>query len=130
MFGVSRRIAVVIDDDIKPLPIILMPDNKFRMAWNIVTMILLLYTASFVPYRTSFIEVAPKGLVIWEWIVDALFIIDIFINFVSAFENQDKNIEVRLKVIASTYIQSWFLFDLTAVFPFQLLENSDVDSLM
>jgi len=104
MFGVSRRIAVVIDDDIKPLPIILMPDNKFRMAWNIVTMLLLLYTASFVPYRTSFIEVAPNGLVVWEWIVDGLFIIDIFINFVSAFENQDKNIEVRMKVIASTYI--------------------------
>ena len=130
MFGVSRRIAVVIDDDIKPLPIILMPDNKFRMAWNIVTMLLLLYTASFVPYRTSFIEVAPNGLVVWEWIVDGLFIIDIFINFVSAFENQDKNIEVRMKVIASTYIQSWFFFDLTAVFPFQLLENSDVAQLM
>jgi hypothetical protein len=130
MFGVSRRIAVTVDEDIKPLRIILMPDNKFRMAWNIITMLLLLYTASFVPYRTSFIDVAPNGLVIWEWIVDALFIIDIFINFVSAFENQDKNIEVRLKVIASTYIQSWFLFDLTAVFPFQLLENSDVDSLM
>jgi hypothetical protein len=48
--------------------------------------------------------VAPYGLVAWEWIVDSLFIIDIFINFVSAFENQDKNIEVRLKVIASTYI--------------------------
>ena len=130
MFGVSRRIAVTVDEDIKPLRIILMPDNKFRMAWNIITMLLLLYTASFVPYRTSFIDVAPNGLVIWEWIVDALFIIDIFINFVSAFENQDKNIEVRLKVIASTYIQSWFLFDLTAVFPFQLLENSDVASLM
>jgi len=68
--------------------------------------------------------VAPKGLVIWEWIVDALFIIDIFINFVSAFENQDKNIEVRLKVIAAMYIQSWFLFDLAAVFPFQLLEGT------
>ena len=101
-----------------------MPDNKFRMAWNLVTMLLLLYTASFVPYRTSFIEVAPSGLVVWEWIVDALFIFDIFINFVSAFENQDKNIEVRLKVIAAMYIQSWFLFDLAAVFPFQLLEGT------
>jgi hypothetical protein len=125
MFGASRQIAVDIEEEIEPLPIILLPDNKFRMAWNLVTMILLLYTASFVPYRTSFIDDAPPGLETWEWIVDALFLIDIFINFVSAYENSDKNIEVRLKVIAQTYITSWFFFDLAAVFPFQLLEGQN-----
>jgi hypothetical protein len=124
MFGASRRVAVDIEDEIEPLPFILLPDNKFRMAWNVVTMILLLYTASFVPYRTSFIEEAPPGLVAWEWIIDALFVIDIFINFISAYENTDKNIEVRLKEIARTYVLTWFLFDLAAVFPFQLLEDS------
>jgi hypothetical protein len=118
MLGASRRVAVDIEDEIEPLPIILMPDNKYRMAWNVVTMILLLYTASFVPYRTSFIENASPGLVAWEWIVDALFVIDIFINFISAYENSDKNLEVRLKEIAKTYIFTWFFFDLLAVFPF------------
>ena len=92
MFGASRRVAVEIEDEIVPLPIILLPENKFRMAWNVVTMILLLYTASFVPYRTSFIETASSGLVVWEWIVDALFFVDIFINFISAYENTYKNI--------------------------------------
>jgi hypothetical protein len=87
MFGLSRRIDVEVEEEIIPLPFILMPDNKFRMAWNIVTMLLLLYTASFVPYRTSFIDVAEPGLVIWEWMVDALFMCDILINFISAFEN-------------------------------------------
>lgn len=118
MFGSSRRIAVQIEDEMTPLPIVLLPDNKLRMAWNLVTMLLLLYTASFVPYRTSFIEDAPPGLATWEWIVDALFCIDIFINFISAYENSDKNIEIRLKVIAQTYITTWFFFDLAAVFPF------------
>jgi hypothetical protein len=118
MFGASRRVAVDIEDEIDPLPFILLPDNKLRMAWNVVTMILLLYTASFVPYRTSFIEEAPPGLVAWEWVIDALFMIDIIINFISAYENTDKNIEVRLKEIARTYILTWFLFDLAAVFPF------------
>jgi hypothetical protein len=97
MFGASRSIKVEIEEDIIPLPFILLPENKFRMAWNIVTMILLLYTASFVPYRTSFVEDAPPGLVAWEWIVDALFIVDIIINFISAYENSDKNLEVGLK---------------------------------
>lgn len=118
MFGASRSIKVEIEDEIEPLPIILLPENKFRMAWNLVTMVLLLYTASFVPYRTSFIEDAPPALIAWEWVVDALFVIDIVINFISAYENSDKNLEVRLKEIARAYVTSWFVFDLAAVFPF------------
>jgi hypothetical protein len=62
-------------------------------------------------------------LIAWEWVVDALFVVDIFINFISAYENSDKKIEVRMKDIAKTYIFTWFLFDLAAVFPFQLLEG-------
>jgi len=118
MFGASRRVAVDIEEDIEPLPFILLPDNRFKMVWNGITMLLLFYTASFVPYRTSFIDDASQGLIVWEWIIDALFMADIFINFISAYENTDKNIEVRLKLIARTYIFSWFFFDLTAVFPF------------
>lgn len=100
MFGASRRVAVEIEEEVEPLPFILLPDNKIRMGWNLVTLILLLYTASFVPFRTSFIDEASLSLTVWEWIVDALFFIDIFINFISAYENSDKNIEVRLRVIA------------------------------
>lgn len=118
MFGASRGIELDIEEEIEPLPIILMPENKLKMAWNLVTLALLLYTATFVPYRTSFIEKAPPGLAVWEWIVDTLFCVDIFINFISAYENSDKNIEVRMKVIAKSYITSWFFFDLAAVFPF------------
>jgi hypothetical protein len=71
-----------------------------------------------VPFRTSFIDEASLSLTVWEWIVDALFFIDIFINFISAYENSDKNIEVRLRVIAQNYVSSWFFLDLLAVFPF------------
>lgn len=59
-----------------------------------------------------------EGLEYWEWMVNSFFALDIFINFISAFENSDKNIEVRLGVIAKFYISSWFLIDLVAVFPF------------
>ena len=50
---------VDIEEERVPLPFILLPDNKIRMAWNMVIVSLLLYTASFVPYRTSFIDDAP-----------------------------------------------------------------------
>ena len=123
MFGATRRIAVEIDEEIEPLPFILMPDSRLRMFWNIVTLLLLLYTATFVPYRTSFIDISPPGLDAWEWAVNALFMVDIVVNFISAYENSDKNIEVRLKMIAKTYAQTWFLLDACACFPFQLFEG-------
>ena len=96
-----------------------MPESKFKMFWNIVTLILLLYTATFVPYQTSFVDTSSSpGLQAWEWVVNGIFGFDVIVNFFSAFENSDKNIEVRFVVIARNYIQSWFLLDVLASFPF------------
>lgn len=118
MFGASRKIELDIDVEIKPLPFILMPHNGLKMFWNFIIMLLLLYTATFVPYRTAFIDDAPQALVDFEWFVDALFIFDLIINFISAYEDRDKNIEVRLKYIAINYIKTWFFLDIAACIPF------------
>ena len=112
-------------EEIKPMFFILMPESSFKMFWNVITLILLMYTASFVPYQTSFIESNSNiSLAVWEWVVNCLFGLDIIINFISAFENSDKNIEVRFTVIARNYIQSWFILDVLASFPFQLIGSS------
>lgn len=112
-------------EEIKPMFLILMPESRFKMFWNIITLLLLMYTATFVPYQTSFIESNPSlSMAVWEWAVNVLFGLDIIINFLSAYENSDKNIEVRFTVIARNYIQSWFVLDVLASFPFQLLESS------
>jgi len=125
MFGASRKIDLDIEEDITPLPFILLPENYIKMTWNFVIMFLLLYTATFVPYRTAFIDDVSTGLANFEWLVDALFIFDLFINFISAYEDRDKNIEVRLKWIALNYFKTWFFLDVAACIPFQLLESGD-----
>ena len=118
MFGAQNKIDLDIEEEIIPLPFILLPENKFKMLWNFITMILLLYTASFVPYRTAFIDDSPSSLATLDWVIDSLFMFDILVNFISAYEDRDKNIEVRLKMITIEYIKSWFFFDLAAVMPF------------
>lgn len=35
---------------------VIMPDSPFKIFWNIVTIILLIYTAIFVPYNVAFNE--------------------------------------------------------------------------
>jgi hypothetical protein len=50
LFGASRRVGVEIVEETKPMFLILMPESRFKMFWNVITLILLMYTASFVPY--------------------------------------------------------------------------------
>ncbi len=118
IFGASKKIDLDIEEEIVPLPIVLMPENPIKMFWNFVIMLLLIYTATFVPYRTAFIDEAPEELLDWEWCVDALFMFDLIVNFISAYEDRDKNIEVRMKLIALSYIKSWFFLDIAACIPF------------
>lgn len=118
MFGASRKIDLDIEEEIIPLPFVLLPENYIKMSWNFVIMFLLLYTATFVPYRTAFIDDVSPELANFEWCVDALFMFDLIVNFISAYEDRDKNIEVRLKFIAINYIKSWFFLDLAACIPF------------
>mmetsp|Transcript_3992 Transcript_3992/g.6006 ORF Transcript_3992/g.6006 Transcript_3992/m.6006 type:complete len:88 (+) Transcript_3992:1578-1841(+) len=86
--------------------------------WNIIMILLLAYTASFLPYRTAFVDEDSDGFNILENIIDVLFILDLFVNFVSAYTDQDKNLETRPKVIAMEYLRSWFFFDAFACIPF------------
>ncbi len=95
-----------------------MPQSKFKLAWNIIIILLLLYTATYMPYRICFIDDASTGLLLgWEYLADVLFFLDIFINFISALELPDGTIDPRLKSIARAYVKSWFFLDLCATFP-------------
>lgn len=79
--------------------------------------VLLLYTATFTPYRTAFIEEGGLALLIIDYVVDFLFFLDILVNFISAIELNNKVLEVRWPHIAFKYFRTWFFLDIIAVFP-------------
>ena len=37
-------------------PLVLFPTSPFKLVWNVIIIILLLYTATYVPYATAFIN--------------------------------------------------------------------------
>lgn len=98
---------------------IIMPHSLFKSVWNVVLIVLLIYTATYMPYKICFIDEPTSTSEIIDSVVDWLFAIDIIVNFISAVELADGNIAIQPKPIANMYIRSWFLFDLVAVFPFQ-----------
>jgi hypothetical protein len=105
---------------------LLHPHSRFKIFWNIVTLLLLIYTASFVPFKIAFLDTTVMSVVVIDYIVDFLFATDIFVNFFCAYYDDDRNLIVDRKVIAIRYLKSWFIFDLIVCFPMQLvLPNSD-----
>jgi|LauGreDrversion4_2_1035121.scaffolds.fasta_scaffold79409_6 hypothetical protein len=101
-----------------------MPDSPLISFWNIVMMLLLLYTATYVPFKTAFVEDSPAYVNNIEFAIDSLFFVDLAVNFVSAYETNDKNVEFRLSRISFMYLRTWFLFDVFSCIPFQYLDFS------
>ncbi len=84
------------------MPFIVLPDSKLKNIWNVVIMVLLIYTATFLPIRTAFIDKDPPGLFELENIIDFLFFLDVFLNFCSAYVDKNTGfIEARFKIIAN-----------------------------
>ena len=74
--------------------LVIMPNSPFKMFWNMVLILLLLYTASITPFKMAFIDTVPSFVFAIDVIVDTLFVVDLFINFFSAYENLDGSFEL------------------------------------
>ena len=100
---------------------LLLPADKFKTFWTIVIVVLLVYTAIFVPYKIAFIEEAGAFLEGMEATVDILFGVDIVVNFISAVEDSSGKLIIDHKTIAKNYMSGWFWLDFLACFPFNLI---------
>lgn len=54
-------------------------------------------------------------------IIDLLFLMDIFVNFFSAYEDQDLRIQDDRKLIAQYYLKGWFFIDIIAILPIETI---------
>ena len=100
------------------------PNDKFKILfWDIIISLCLLLTCIFIPFNMAFSEDLES--VIWYnvilYIMDVLFLIDIFINFNSAYVIEEVHLVTIRKKIMINYIKSWFLIDFLAVIPFDII---------
>lgn len=109
--------------------IVLLPDNNIKRYWNVQMILLLGYVATWVPFEICYLQDDPgAALGTSDFIsifIDSLFFIDIIINFLSAYEDPVTGLPIiSLKKIAINYLTGWFILDLLAVIPIQLLESA------
>lgn len=80
MIGIAHNIKDHKDKLVIPCYII-PPDSKFSQIWSLVIAVLLIYTATYMPYKTCFVDESTTTDNIIDWNVDVLFMLDILVNY-------------------------------------------------
>jgi potassium voltage-gated channel Eag-related subfamily H member 5 len=107
----------------KTPPHIILHYSAFKSRWNWLILMLTFYTAVIVPFNAAFQAktIEQKGLIIFDSVVDVVFLVDIFINFHSTFVGPAGEVVSDPKVIRRNYFKTWFLIDLLSCLPYDLL---------
>nr|XP_034991500.1 potassium voltage-gated channel subfamily H member 6 [Zootoca vivipara] len=107
--------------------------SPFKAVWDWLILLLVIYTAVFTPYSAAFLlneeqeenrsdcGYACDPLYIIDLIVDIMFIVDIIINFRTTYVNLNDEVVSHPAKIAIHYFKGWFLIDMVAAIPFDLL---------
>jgi len=103
---------------------IVLPNNTWRSTWDWILILLVIYSALTVPLEISFKYDAPLGILVIDWFVDVFFILDIFLNFRTAFYNYDGTFEIEPSIIRRRYCTTWFSVDLIASIPIERFAGS------
>lgn len=103
--------------------------SKFRIRWDALIMLFVLYSSFQIPYDSCFrITEAPQALRVLESLVDVFFAVDLVLNFRTTYI--EDHIEIfDGKKIVSHYFRNFFIIDFLATVPFELIFGSVVTSL-
>jgi Ca2+-binding EF-hand superfamily protein len=97
------------------------PESYWKQTWDILVMLMLLFTTFAVPYNLAFLKETDKNepldsYQIFDLILDALFCVDILFSFCTA--HVSKAVYVTdLKLIARHYLSKWFWIDAPGSIP-------------
>ena len=109
---------------------LILPDDPFKIRWEMFISVILIFTAVVTPYRIAFTESDELEWQIINYFIDATFVIDIFICFISAFEDENEELVYQRCEIAKSYLKSWFFLDLFSILPIsEIMDSGDFASL-
>uniref|UniRef100_A0A6Q2ZAH0 Potassium voltage-gated channel subfamily H member 7 n=1 Tax=Esox lucius TaxID=8010 RepID=A0A6Q2ZAH0_ESOLU len=107
--------------------------SPFKAMWDWLILLLVIYTAILTPYSAAFLlndreeqmrrecGYSCNPLNVVDFLVDIMFIVDIVINFRTTYVNLNEEVVSQPAKIAIHYFKGWFLIDMVAAIPFDLL---------
>jgi len=117
----------LVEEVTQPAPFCMFhPNKKPRNIWNAILAVLLIYTATVMPFSMAFIEAERWGSwFVMDLVIDCLFFLDVLVNLFSCYYDSSGKLVTSKKQIFFRYLKTWLLIDLLACFPFGLIEDGD-----
>ena len=115
--------------------LVISPRTWYMRRWDLVLLLLLLFTALVTPVEVAFLTTVLFNVLFWiNRSVDALFVLDIILNFfVAIIDPDDGQLIYHHPTIIKEYLRGWFFIDVISVMPFDLVslmfENESVGKL-
>jgi len=98
----------------------ILPNNRYYKKWRLLIRILTFYVLFIYIYRVSILSFEVDFLYIFEIFMQSCFLIDTVLNFITAYYDLD-DLVTDLKTIMIHYALTFFLFDLMASLPVNLI---------
>ncbi|KAF4036435.1 Cyclic nucleotide-binding domain [Phytophthora infestans] len=110
------------EDLTRPTARMIDPLGRFRLFWDLTSISFIFYNAIVLPFKATF-DVEAKDNP-FETVLDVFFLIDIILTFNTAIEKEG-SIRYNRRLVAETYLKSWFLVDLIAALPYGYIFTED-----
>uniref|UniRef100_H3A9X7 Potassium voltage-gated channel subfamily H member 8 n=2 Tax=Latimeria chalumnae TaxID=7897 RepID=H3A9X7_LATCH len=111
--------------DAKKSKCILLHYSTFKAGWDWLILLATFYVAVTVPYNVCFIgtddQSTTRSTTVSDIAVEILFIIDIILNFRTSYVSKSGQVIFEARSICIHYVTTWFIIDLIAALPFDLL---------
>ncbi|VDK34267.1 unnamed protein product [Taenia asiatica] len=108
--------------DLKASRCILLHYSILKIVWDWLIVLCTFYFAIMVPYNAAFQkDSTERTLRTLDMIIEVLFIVDILLNFRTTFVSKSGQVVHHSKEIALNYIRGWFILDLIAAVPFDVI---------
>ncbi|XP_006787688.1 potassium voltage-gated channel subfamily H member 8 [Neolamprologus brichardi] len=115
--------------DAKKSKFILLHYSTFKAGWDWLILLATFYVAVTVPYNVCFIgndDDLTRSTTVSDIAVEILFIIDIVFNFRTTYVSKSGQVVFDARQICIHYLTTWFIIDLVAALPFDLLYAAKV----
>jgi hypothetical protein len=107
-------------------------NSVFRIAWDFLTLIFLIYISAATPYVVAFnaqADDASPAMAVIDTLTDIFFIADIALNFRTGFYPKSKTVECTdPTAVAVHYFKTWFILDVLASFPYHIAIQDTSDA--
>ncbi|XP_072431830.1 voltage-gated delayed rectifier potassium channel KCNH8 [Chiloscyllium punctatum] len=118
--------------DAKKSKFILLHYSTFKALWDWLILLATFYVAVTVPYNVCFIGIdenlpSARSTTVSDISVEILFIIDIILNFRTTYVSKSGQVIFEARSICIHYVTTWFIIDLVAALPFDLLYAFNVN---